>query len=93
METVVEGGILEIIRWLVREDALEIVAKGLFRESKISTRTPIISPYRISFSNFYLKKDTREVLTEEKEEERSFQRRCNMRMLKRSQIINDICQS
>ena len=88
METVVEGGILEIIRWLVREDALEIVAKGLFRESKISTRTPIISPYRIScFLQFLSKKRYErsfngEEEEEEEEEERSFQRRCNMRMLK-----------
>lgn len=39
METVVEGGILEIRNPLVREEALKIVAKGLFRESKISNDT------------------------------------------------------
>ena len=39
METVVEGIPRYEIHWLVREDALKIVAKGLFRESKISNDT------------------------------------------------------
>lgn len=51
METVVEGGILEIRNPLVREEALKIVAKGLFRESKISNDT---NPNNFSISYLFL---------------------------------------